>query len=70
MLGAYNRTTALKAAVLSGWITLDAALQERAQAVSALLRVTAEPPYSPNFPQPPNFPECHLIRQVEIVLVL
>ena len=43
MLGAYNRTTALKAAVLAGWATLDSALQDRAQAVSALLAVTADP---------------------------
>ena len=42
-LDAYNRTTALKAAVLSAWTTLDGALQDRAQAVSALLRATAEP---------------------------
>ena len=42
-LGAYNRTTALKAAVLAGWTTLDAALQDRAQAVAALLQATAEP---------------------------
>lgn len=43
MLGAYNRTTALKAAVLAGWAPLDAALQDRAQAVAALLQATAEP---------------------------
>jgi LemA protein len=43
VLGAYNRTTALRAAVLAGWTTLDAALQDRAQAVAALLQATAEP---------------------------
>lgn len=43
MLGAYNRTTALKSAVLAGWATLDAVLQDRGQAVAALLQATAEP---------------------------
>ena len=43
VLGAYNRTTALKAAVLAGWATLDAPLKDRAQAVAALLQATAEP---------------------------
>ena len=43
VLGAYNRTTALKAAVLAGWVALDAVLQDRAQAVSTLLHATAEP---------------------------
>jgi hypothetical protein len=43
VLGAYNRTTALRAAVLAGWTPLDAALQDRAQAVAALLQATAEP---------------------------
>jgi LemA protein len=43
VLGAYNRTTALKAAVLAGWATLEAALHDRAQAVDALLQASAEP---------------------------
>jgi LemA protein len=43
LLGAYNRTTALKAAVLASWTALDTALQARAQAVGALLQATVEP---------------------------
>ncbi|MDH4389882.1 MAG: LemA family protein [Aquabacterium sp.] len=43
MLGAYNRITSLKAAVLAGWAPLDAALHDRDQAVAALLQATAEP---------------------------
>ncbi len=43
VLGAYNRTTALKAAVLAGWATLDAALHVRAQAMVALLQAAAKP---------------------------
>jgi LemA protein len=36
-LGAHNRITALKAAVLTAWQQVDAALQARAQALAALL---------------------------------
>lgn len=43
MLGAHNRVTALKAAVLAAWTQVDAALQIRAQALGALLAKVAEP---------------------------
>ncbi len=43
VLGAHNRTTTLKAAVLAGWAALDSVLQDRAQAVAALLQASAEP---------------------------
>lgn len=43
MLGAHNRVTALKAAVLAAWTQVDAALQTRAQALTALLAQVAEP---------------------------
>ena len=42
-LGAHNRITALKAAVLAAWLQVDAVLQERGQAVAALLLAAAEP---------------------------
>jgi LemA protein len=43
MLGAHNRVTALKAAVLAAWAQVDAVLQIRAQALAALLPKVAEP---------------------------
>lgn len=43
LLGAHNRITALKAAVLTAWQQVDAALQARGQALSALLQAVAEP---------------------------
>lgn len=43
VLGAHNRVTALKAAVLAAWTQVDAALQTRAQALGALLPKVAEP---------------------------
>jgi LemA protein len=42
-LGAHNRITALKAAVLTAWQQVDAALQARAQALATLLQAVAEP---------------------------
>jgi LemA protein len=43
MLGAYNRLTALRAAVLAAWTPLEAALQARAQAFDRLLQLAAGP---------------------------
>ena len=43
MLGVYNRVTALRAAILVAWAQLEPALSARAQALSALLAVVAEP---------------------------
>jgi LemA protein len=43
LLGAHNRITALKAAVLSAWVQVDAALQARGQALAALLQAAAGP---------------------------
>lgn len=43
MLGAYNRLTALRAAILAAWAPLDAALQDRAQAYDTLLARAAGP---------------------------
>lgn len=43
LLGAHNRITALKAAVLAAWQQVDAALQARGEAVAALLQAAAEP---------------------------
>jgi len=42
-LGAHNRITALRAAVLAAWAQVDAALQARGQALGALLDAVAEP---------------------------
>ena len=41
LLGAHNRVTALKAAVLAAWLQVDAALQFRGQALAALLQAAA-----------------------------
>ncbi len=43
LLGAHNRITALKAAVLAAWQQVDAALQARGQALAALLQAAAGP---------------------------
>ena len=43
MLGAYNRITALRAAILVAWAQVELALAARAQALSALLAAVAEP---------------------------
>ncbi len=43
VLGAHNRTTALKASVLAAWAGVDAVLQERADAVATLLRQARQP---------------------------
>ncbi len=43
LLGAHNRITALKSAVLSAWQQVDAALQARGQALAALLQAAAVP---------------------------
>lgn len=37
MLGAYNRLTALRAAILAAWVPLEQVLNQRARAVQALL---------------------------------
>ena len=42
MLGAYNRITALRAAILVAWTQVESALNDRAQALSALLAAVAE----------------------------
>ena len=42
-LGAHNRVTALKAAVLAAWQQVDAALQARGQALTTLLQAVTEP---------------------------
>lgn len=43
VLGAHNRVTALRAAVLGAWAQVDTVLQARGQALGALLAVVAEP---------------------------
>ncbi len=43
LLGAHNRITALKSAVLTAWQQVDAALQARGQALAALLQAAAGP---------------------------
>jgi LemA protein len=43
MLGAHNRVTGLKAAVLAAWTQVEAALQARGQALAVLLPRVAEP---------------------------
>ena len=43
MLGGYNRTTALRAAILVAWTQVELALSARAQALSALLAAVAGP---------------------------
>lgn len=43
MLGAYNRLTALRAAILAAWTPLEAGYQARTQALEALLARSAEP---------------------------
>lgn len=43
MLGAYNRITALRAAILVAWAQVELALGSRAQALAALLAAVAEP---------------------------
>ena len=42
-LGAHNRVTALRAAILSAWAQVDAVLQARGQALAALLSAVAVP---------------------------
>ena len=42
-LGAHNRITALRAAVLAAWAQLDQALQARDQAMGSLLAAVAQP---------------------------
>lgn len=42
MLGAHNRITALRAAVLQAWGPVDAALTQRAQTLTALLAAVAD----------------------------
>ena len=41
-LGAHNRVTALRAAILGAWAQVDAVLQARGQAIAALLAAVAE----------------------------
>lgn len=48
LLGAHNRITGLKSAVLSAWAQVDAALQARGQALSVLLQAVAVPLASEN----------------------
>lgn len=43
MLGAHNRITALRSAILSAWAQVDAVLQARAQALGTLLAAAATP---------------------------
>ena len=43
LLGAHNRITALKSAVLAAWLQVDAALQSRGEALAALLQAAAQP---------------------------
>lgn len=43
MLGAHNRVTALRAAVLGAWAPVDQVLTQRGQALAALLAAAAEP---------------------------
>ena len=42
-LGAHNRVTALRAAILGAWTQVEAVLQPRGQALAALLAAAAEP---------------------------
>lgn len=42
MLGAHNRITALRGAVLAAWQPVEAAMQQRGQALAALLAASAE----------------------------
>lgn len=42
-LGAHNRVTALRAAILNAWALVDAVLQARSQALAALLAAVAQP---------------------------
>lgn len=43
MLGAHNRITALRSAILAAWTQVDAVLQARAQALATLLTAAAAP---------------------------
>ena len=43
VLGAYNRVTALRGAILTGWSQVEAVLQQRGQALTALLAAVAAP---------------------------
>ncbi len=43
MLGAHNRITALRSAILAAWTQVDAVLQARAQALASLLTAAAAP---------------------------
>ncbi len=43
MLGAHNRITALRSAILTAWAQVDAVLQARAQALATLLAAAAAP---------------------------
>jgi LemA protein len=43
MLGAHNRITALRSAILAAWAQVDAVLQARAQALATLLAAAATP---------------------------
>ena len=43
MLGAHNRITALRGAVLGAWVAVEAALQQRAQAVAGLVSLAEAP---------------------------
>lgn len=42
-LGAHNRVTALRAAILTAWAQIDVVLQARGQALAALLAAVTEP---------------------------
>jgi LemA protein len=42
-LGAHNRVTALRAAILAAWAQVDSVLQARGQALAALLAAVTEP---------------------------
>ena len=42
-LGAHNRVTALRAAILAAWTQVEAVLQSRGQALAALLAAAAQP---------------------------
>ena len=42
-LGAHNRVTALRAAILNAWAQVDGVLQARGQALAALLSAVAAP---------------------------
>ncbi len=43
MLGAHNRVTALRGAILAAWTGVDAALVARGQVLASLLQLAAEP---------------------------